>query len=226
MAYTFKDDGHALTYYREYNKEVGTGDKTLIGNWVEERALRSGAHGIDTGRYQLWTNPSSDPEAPQQTFTKSVGRPDNADTFRRVFAHNDHQPTAEMVTTANVPDPGYRAYSNPAKGAREALLEARAMALAEATPAPSEELPSQMQTTMREAFVSKELPEVELLGRRVMNGSPDLTWRKEAGVVAPHRLEDPANVPPSAPLGDPYFGKSTYFTLPIELTKSGMEKDC
>ncbi len=41
MAYTFKDDGHALTYYREYNKEVGTGDKTLVGNWVEERALRA-----------------------------------------------------------------------------------------------------------------------------------------------------------------------------------------
>ena len=40
MAYTFKDDGHALTFYREYNKEVGTGDKTLVGNWVEERALR------------------------------------------------------------------------------------------------------------------------------------------------------------------------------------------
>ena len=40
MAYTFKDDGAALTYYREYNKEVGTGDLTLTGNWVEERALR------------------------------------------------------------------------------------------------------------------------------------------------------------------------------------------
>ena len=40
MAYTFKDDGHALTFYREYNKEVGTGDKTLVCNWVEERALR------------------------------------------------------------------------------------------------------------------------------------------------------------------------------------------
>ena len=46
MSYTFKDDGASLTYYREYNKEVGTGDKTLVGNWVEERALRDT---IDTG---------------------------------------------------------------------------------------------------------------------------------------------------------------------------------
>ena len=35
MAYTFKDDGASLTYFRDYNKEVGTGDKTLVGNWVE-----------------------------------------------------------------------------------------------------------------------------------------------------------------------------------------------
>ena len=40
MAYTFKDDGSNLTYYREYNKEVNAKNETLVGNWVEERALR------------------------------------------------------------------------------------------------------------------------------------------------------------------------------------------
>ena len=86
MAYTFKDDGSALTYYREYNKEVGTGDKTLVGNWVEERALRDT---IKTGRYQLWANPDPDPKAPQQTFTKFTTRPDSLDTYNRTLVHSD-----------------------------------------------------------------------------------------------------------------------------------------
>ena len=55
MAYTFKDDGGTMTYYREYNKEVLEKNETLVGNWVEERALRDQ---IGTGRYathlQLW----------------------------------------------------------------------------------------------------------------------------------------------------------------------------
>jgi len=194
-----------------------------VGNWVEERALRDA---VETGRYALWTNPSADPQAPQTSFTKSVPRPDNADTFRRVVAHNDHTPAAQFITTNQVPDPGYSVYSNPTMGARERLLEERARAMAEAYQPPSDELPSQLQTTMRQDFVSKELPSVDTLGRRVMTGEPDITWRKEAGVVAPHRFEDPANVPPSMPLGQAYFGKSNQFTLPIELAKSGIEKDC
>ena len=48
MAYTFKDDGGTMTYYREYNKEVLEKNETLVGNWVEERALRDQ---IGTGRY-------------------------------------------------------------------------------------------------------------------------------------------------------------------------------
>ena len=50
MAYTFKDSGESMTYYREYNKEVNSKNETLVGNWVEERALRDQIH---TGRYQL-----------------------------------------------------------------------------------------------------------------------------------------------------------------------------
>ena len=71
MSYTFKDDGASLTYYREYNKEVGTGDKTLVGNWVEERALRDV---IKTGRYKLWVDPSSDGTVKQPTYTKFTTR--------------------------------------------------------------------------------------------------------------------------------------------------------
>ena len=51
MAYTFKDSGESMTHYREYNKEVNSKNETLVGNWVEERALRDQIH---TGRYQLW----------------------------------------------------------------------------------------------------------------------------------------------------------------------------
>ena len=119
MAYTFKDDGSALTYYREYNKEVGTGDQTLVGNWVEERALRDA---IATGRYKLWTNPDPDPKAPQKAYTKFTPRPDSLDTYRRTVVHSDHTPSADYVTSNNVPDPGVCVYSNPEKGAREALL--------------------------------------------------------------------------------------------------------
>ena len=127
MAYTFKDDGASLTYYREYNKEVGTGDKTLVGNWVEERALRDV---IDTGRYKLWVNSTTDPKAHQQTFTKFTTRPDVVDTYRRTVVHSDHTPSGEFITSNQVPDPGYAVYVYPEKGAREALLEQRARELA------------------------------------------------------------------------------------------------
>ena len=127
MAYTFKDDGSSLTYYREYNKEVGTGDKTLIGNWVEERALREK---VETGRYKLWCNPSIDPKAPQQTFTKFTTRPDSLGTYSRTVTHDDHTPAKEFVTTPNVPDPGYSVYVDLGIGAREKLLEERARKLA------------------------------------------------------------------------------------------------
>ena len=89
MAYTFKDDGSAMTYFREYNKEVGTGDKTLVGNWVEERALRDD---IKTGRYMLWANPDPDPRAAQKTYTKFTTRPDALETYRRTVFHSDVSP--------------------------------------------------------------------------------------------------------------------------------------
>lgn len=127
MAYTFKDDGSSLTYFREYNKEVGTGDKTLVGNWVEERALRDA---VATGRYKLWCDPTPDPKAPQQTYTKFTTRPDVAGTVLRTVVHSDHTPASEYITSNQVPDPGYSVYVNKGKGARDALLEQRAWELA------------------------------------------------------------------------------------------------
>jgi len=226
MAYTFKDDGQQLTYYREYNKEVGTGDKTLIGNWVEERALRDN---IDSGRYKLWTNPSPDPHADQTMFTKSTSRPDGHDTFRRTVAHNNHTPPAEYVTSNNVPDPGYCVYANPEKGAREKLMEERAMALAQQMVPATEALPSQLVSTYQQDYHQKDLPPVETMGKRVMIGEPDLAWRKELGITAPHMAPD------ETPLQDGYTHVSTFgashgrdnkFTLPIEYTKEGVEKNC
>jgi hypothetical protein len=124
MAYTFKDDGSSLTYYREYNKEVGTGDKTLVGNWVEERALRDV---IDTGRYKLWVDPT---KITQKTYTKFTTRPDVDSTYQRTVVHSDHTPSAEFITSNQVPDPGYAVYVNQPKGTRTSLLEARAREIA------------------------------------------------------------------------------------------------
>jgi len=223
MSYTFKDDGHALTYYREYNKEVGTGDKTLVGNWVEERSLRGD---LESGRYKLWANPSPDPRAPQQTFTKQTMRPDNADTFRRTIAHSDHLPAEQWITSNQVPDPGTCIYTKPEKGAREKLLEERAMALAKEESA-SELMPQpiDVNSTHRADFVPKDIPPNEMRGKRVMEGVPDLTWRKELGLVAPHRLEDPTETVELEPRQST-FGKNTWFSTPIHHTKSGIEKDC
>ena len=154
MAYTFKDDGSALTYYREYNKEVNDKNETLVGNWVEERALKEQ---IGTGRYQLWVTKGDEksvPTQPQKTFTKFSTRPDALDTFSRTLAHSDvrtspAQPThalarrarwphranvpcaqftpqSEYCTNNQVPDPGYAKYINPGTGAREKLLVERA----------------------------------------------------------------------------------------------------
>ena len=93
MAYTFKDDGAMLTYYREYNKEVNAKDNTLVGNWVEERALKEE---IGTGRYALWVNKGDEKSAAtekQRTFTKFVTRPDALDTFSRTLAHSEVRPS-------------------------------------------------------------------------------------------------------------------------------------
>jgi len=225
MAYTFKDDGHALTYYREYNKEVGTGDKTLVGNWVEERALRSD---VETGRYKLWANPSADPLAPQETFTKQTSRPDNSDTFRRTIAHGDHEPAGSYMTSNQVPDPGYRIHTRPEMGARERLLEERALALALEEEA-SQQLPLpslDTTSTHRSDFVEKEIPPNEMRGKRVMEGKPDLTFRKELGLVAPHMLEDPTEPGSLLPSASATFGKNNEFSLPIHYAKSGIEKNC
>jgi len=228
MAYTFKDDGSALTYYREYNKEVGTGDKTLVGNWVEERALRDE---IKTGRYQLWTNPSSDPKAPQQTFTKFTTRPDATDTYSRVFTHSDHVPPSEFVTSNQVVPNSYSVYVNPEKGVRQAMLEKRAMELAQATAPSAEQLPSQYYSTTKQDFVQKDLPSSEELGRRVMmtqnmediKGAGDGLWRKEHDIVARHLVveaeESEASKVPKA------YGKVDTFSTDIKHYLKDREKD-
>merc|ERR1712093_125800 len=94
MAYTFKDDGTKMTYYRDYNKVAN--DSCLVGNWVEERALKEST---ETFRYKLWTDPTHDPKKSDDTHSRLNGRPDVSDTAKRVVYHSYHQPTAEHHTT-------------------------------------------------------------------------------------------------------------------------------
>ena len=236
MAYTFKDDGAALTYYREYNKEVGTGDRTLVGNWVEERALRDS---IETGRYKLWVDPSGDGKVKQQTYTKFTTRPDAIDTYQRTLVHSDHTPSAEYITSNQVPDPGYSVYVNPNKGAREQLMEKRAMEIAAAVAPTEPELPAQYQTTYKQDFVDKELPAAATLGRRVMmtqnmrdiKGAGDGLWRKEYDIVSRHLVVEGTEAAPNQtftmngvkPANS--FGKDTTFSCPISEYQKGQEKD-
>ena len=236
MSYTFKDDGAALTYYREYNKEVGTGDKTLVGNWVEERALRDT---IETGRYKLWVNPNTDPKAHQTTYTKVTTRPDSLDTYRRTVVHSDHTPSNEYITNNQVPDPGYAVYVHPGQGARTAMLEKRARELAAVNVPHEPELPPQYQTTYKQDFVSKDLPANETLGRRVMmtqnmqdiKGAGDFLWRKEMDVVHRHLVVEGTDGGPNQTFTMQgvkpanAFGKDTAFSTPIYEYQKGQEKD-
>jgi len=239
MAYTFKDDGSSLTYYREYNKEVGTGDKTLIGNWVEERALRDE---LDTGRYKHWVNTSSDPTERQKTFTKFTTRPDVDGTYSRTMVHSEYTPSSEYITSNQVPDPGYSVYVKQGKGAREALLEQRARQLSATTAPEAPELPAQYQTTYLQDYVSKDLPPAETLGRKVMmtqnmqdiKGAGDGLWRKEADIVARRNVMESTGAMPGMTFtigNNPgyfparSFGKNATFSTPIEQYQGGEEKD-
>jgi len=236
MAYTFKDDGSSLTYYREYNKEVGTGDKTLVGNWVEERALRDE---VETGRYKLWCDPTPDPKAPQKTYTKFTTRPDVFETYKRTVVHSDHTPSAEFITSNQVPDPGYRVYKSQGKGSREAMLEARAWELARATEAEEPQLPPQYQSTHRQDFPGKDLPDAASLGRRVMmtqnmqdiKGAGDGLWRKEHDIcsrsLVMEQTEGDFNQTFTMHGTQPArsFGKDADFSTPISIYQKGEEKD-
>jgi len=241
MAYTFKDDGARLTYFRDYNKEVGTGDNTLVGNWVEERALRDM---VETGRYKQWVNPSGDPLAPQKTYHRLEPRPDTLDTYRRTVVHSDHTPSEDYETTNEFAAKAKSAYVYPPKGAREALLEERARALAARSVTRTEpELPPQYQTTYKQDFVDKELPASETLGRRVMmtqnmadiKGAGDFLWRKECDIVPRHLVSEggDANATGGGPMtytmtGEKPmfgFGKDCSFSCPIAHYQKGTEKE-
>uniref|UniRef100_A0A7S3C0Z2 Uncharacterized protein n=1 Tax=Haptolina ericina TaxID=156174 RepID=A0A7S3C0Z2_9EUKA len=228
MAYTFKDDGSALTYYREYNKEVGTGDKTLVGNWVEERALRDN---IKTGRYQIWTDTTSDPKAPQKTYSKFTTRPDTLDTLQRTMAHSDHLPPSEFVTSNQVTPSAYAVYVKPEKGVREQLLEQRAKELALASGPEPEQMPSQFFSTTKQDFVAKDLPPVSELGRRVMmtqnmediKGAGDGLFRKEHDIVARHLVLEAEES--EADKMAKSRGKVDTFSTPITSYLKGHDKD-
>jgi hypothetical protein len=219
---TFKDDGMMTTYYREYNKECnGTGDKTLVGNWVEERALRAKE---DTGRYKLWVNGQDDPTDLQKTYTKKTERPDGGsslNTFSRTFAHDETVPVGFWMSSNEVPEQPYNKYVAPGKGAREAVLERRAREIAQAQVGAEVErearVTSDFNSTYQLEFTEKELP--DQIGTR-RKGTPDLLWRKEAGLTDPSRLPIERVEPIRR-----HFGKNDTFSRPVTLAKEGAEKD-
>jgi len=234
MAYTFKDDGAALTYYREYNKETNAKNETLVGNWVEERALRDQ---IQTGRYQLWVDNSDDPTIAQKTYTKFTQRPDASDTYTRTLVHSEHTPSAEYCTNNQVPAPPYARYVNPGKGARAQLMEKRAMELAAGSAPAVPELPSQYMSTYLQDYEKKQLPPADCLGRKVMMtqnmiatpGAGDGLWRKEMDVVQRNRvIEDTGGAFDqtftSQGVKPKYgFGKDATFSTPVEIARTGAE---
>ena len=75
-------------------------NETLVGNWVEERALKEQ---IGTGRYQLWVTKGDEKSVPtqlQKTYTKFTTRPDALDTFSRTLAHSDVRTSPAQPTHA------------------------------------------------------------------------------------------------------------------------------
>jgi len=184
--------------YTGYNKKEI--EECLVGNWVEERALKSG-----TGvfRYQPWVKDST-PGAvyPDQVdATKEIsGMP----TFPRVLEHSDRLEPSEWETHNYTAyrDPASRSddmrvYSNPKKqGARTTAMLAKLKAIAD-IPEPEEKLPPQLTSTKQEAYTAKPIDR-DNLGASVMktqDGIPippsarDLTFRAELGMATKPFME-------------------------------------
>ena len=91
-----------------------------------------------------------------------------------------HTPSAEFQTNNQVQDPGYYRYVMPSMGAREKLLEERAMAMAamEMQNEVAPPLPPRYESTHRQDFDSKPLPPGETLGRKARGRRSALTFTR------------------------------------------------
>mmetsp|Transcript_18086 Transcript_18086/g.21653 ORF Transcript_18086/g.21653 Transcript_18086/m.21653 type:complete len:262 (-) Transcript_18086:546-1331(-) len=80
--------------YGGYNK-VSQTSETLVGNWVEERALEAAT---GTHRYKSWVEPVSDTTFEDGVYAKKVGAPDFIPTAPRVIEHSNKTESEEWMT--------------------------------------------------------------------------------------------------------------------------------
>jgi len=191
----------------QYNKKENKG--SLIGNWVEERALQE-----TTGifRYQEWED-SIGEEGPKDDsvvttrWTKGGEKADQNDTFNRCFSHMDHQEYGSMrsFTEHTYQNPakttGYREYRDVGAGTRSRMTQQEMWDLAakQAEAQAEEENRNMMEeplvSTVQESFQAP--PEgayTKPIGSRVMNtrdnraipnDTRDITFLVESGIRGP-----------------------------------------
>jgi len=222
----------------QYNKKENKG--SLIGNWVEERALQE-----TTGvfRYQEWED-SIGEEGPRddsvvtQRFTKGGEKADQNDTFNRCFSHMDHEEYGDMKTFSEdtfknpTKQGGYRQYKDVGQGSRTRLTQQEMWDLA--TQQAEQQADEENRNMMEEPLVSTQQESFQVppggaykkpIGQRVMNtrdnraipnDTRDLTFLVETGIRMPDtRLDyqDVSNMPEpqGAHKGDLYNSQAVTF---------------
>merc|ERR1712216_461025 len=191
MSYVFKDDKNLGTNYRDYNKEDN--DKCLIGNWVEERALKED---VGTFRYPKWVNADPDQTIQDSRYTKnglhSGLEADNSGA--RVLTHSDYVHPSNYVTANNVPADTYRVYHDKEAGALTTARDKKyleAAMLSESSPASA--VPTNFVSEATASFYTKPPIALEERGKRVMLNQHmekmdigrDTTFLKEHGLIDP-----------------------------------------
>mmetsp|Transcript_2770 Transcript_2770/g.10046 ORF Transcript_2770/g.10046 Transcript_2770/m.10046 type:complete len:237 (+) Transcript_2770:4375-5085(+) len=191
-------DIHPFTLYNKCDEQGA-----LVGNWVEERALRGGT-GIF--RYQEWVKDDGGKSVyAQQTTSEAM------ETFPRVLEHSDRLESHEWQTHNQAMFPEnrereLRVYSDPKKlGLRNTAALATLREQANALP-PSDPVAPTPASTMRDAYTTPPL-DTSNLGKSVMKTldlvpipaeARDATFRSELG-MATKAFVDKAEVPPVDP---------------------------
>jgi len=222
----------------QYNKKVNKG--SLIGNWIEERALLD-----NTGvfRYQEWED-SIGEEGPKddsvvaKRWTKGGEKADQNDTFNRCFSHSDHQEYDSMKTSSEHSHQhpqkrtGYREYRDVGQGSRTRMTQQEMWDLA--TQQAESQAEEENRNMMEEPLVSTQQESFQAppaaaytkpIGARVMNtrdGRPipndsrDITFLVESGIRHPDTQLDYKDVgnlsePDGPHKGDLYSAQAITF---------------
>lgn len=197
----------------QYNKKSNQG--ALIGNWVEERALKA-----DTGepRYRQWEDSigedgprdDSGPQGPTQRWTKGGEKADQNDSFGRCFLHDDRDDysTVKSFNETSYENPKNltgnkvtREYRAVGEGAKARLTQQEMWDLA--SKAAEEQAEQENQNILDEPLVSTQQEAFQapppgaykkVIGSRVMrtrdgrdipNDTRDITFLRETGIRGP-----------------------------------------